>query len=378
MQENDTGNYWRFGSIHLLAMLLLNVAGCHMSAPMRTWKASKVSKAGFVRIAVAPIGGNPNAAERLQNAMKLAQPQPNPLVAALHPADLERVGGIQLVSYDNQPNDMATLSAARRAGMDYLLQGHILNDDLDTPPPDPKKKPRFRIFKPKEKVQSLSVHWVITDVNSGTRVQEQTVTTDRLEAEKQFPDLTMPSEGQGGRVLMASARQSWDLVAPSNEKTDAILDLPWVMQGSSQVRKGNGYARQGRWDLAEVEWQEAASLHPWNSAAWTNLSLAAVAKEDFQLARDRLKHANTFLPGDSTFSTLTWIEQRQREHHQVLNLAPPESGWTLAEPPKATRPEEVPASPPRDLKEMPWWTAIPFVPPPGWTWKQWWMQPVVL
>ncbi len=378
MQENDTGKYWRIGSMYLLAMLLLNVAGCHMSAPMRTWKASKVSKAGFVRIAVAPIGGNPNAAERLQNAMKLAQPQPNPLVAALHPADLERVGGIQLVSYDNQPNDMATLSAARRAGMDYLLQGHILTDDLDTPPPDPKKKPRFRIFKPKEKVESLSVHWVVTDVNSGQRVKEQSLAMDRLQAEKQFPDLNMPSEGGGGRVLMASARQSWGLVAPSNEPVDAILDLPWFMQGSTQIRKGNGYARQGRWDLAEIEWQEAASLHPWNTAAWTNLSLAAVAKEDFPLARDRLKHANTFLPGDSTFQTLTWIELRQREHHQVLNLAPPESGWTLAEPPKATRPEDVPTSPPRDLKELPWWTAIPIIPPPGWTWKQWWTQPIVL
>ena len=378
MQEIDARKYWRIGYI-VLAMLLLHVAaGCHMSAPMRTWKASKVSKAGFVRIAVAPIGGNPFAAERLQNAMKLAQPQPNPLVAALHPADLEQVGGIQLVSYDNQPNDMATLSAARRAGMDYLLQGHILNDDLETPPPDPKKKPRFRLFKPKEKVQSLAVQWVITDVNSGMRVKEQTVTMDRLQAEKQFPDLTMPSEGDGGRVLMASARQSWDLVAPSNEKADAILDLPWFMRGSSQVRKGNGYARQGRWDLAEAEWQEAASLHPWNTAAWTNLSLAAVAKEDFQLARDRLKHANTILPGDSTFPTLTWIELRQRDYHQALNLAPPQSGWTLADPPKATRPEEVPVSPPRDLKDMPWWTAIPFIPPPGWTWKQWWTQPIVL
>ena len=114
-------------------------------------------------------------------------------------ADLERVGGIQLVSYDNQPNDMATLSAARRAGMDYLLQGHILNDDLDTPPPDPKKKPRFRIFKPKEKVQSLSVHWVVTDVNSGQRVQEQTLAMDRLQAEKQFPDCLPLSFDRGYR-----------------------------------------------------------------------------------------------------------------------------------------------------------------------------------
>ena len=361
-----------------MAVWLAQCVGCHMTAPMRTWRASQVPKAGMVRVAIAPIGGDPALAERLQNMMMVAQPNPNPLIAALHPADLERVGGIRLVSYDSQPNDMATLSASRQAGMDYILQGYILNADLDTPPPDPRQTKRFRIFKPKEKVESIAVHWTVTDVNSGLKIKEQTYSTNRLQAEKQFPDLAMQAQGGEGRVLMASARQSWALVAPTNDSVNATLDLPWMMQGSSQVRKGNGYARQGRWDLAEGEWQEAASLHPWNTAAWTNLSLAAVAKEDFELARNRLKHANTFLPGDSTFPTLTWIEQRQRDHHQALNLPTPESGWTLASPPKSVGPEQVPTSPPRDIKEMPWWTAIPFIPPPGWTWKQWWTQPIVL
>ena len=378
MQNSSVRKNSFIGFLNVLAISLANIAGCHMTAPMHTWKPSLVSKAGLVRIAVAPIGGDPDAAQRLQNAMKLAQPQPNPLVAALHPHELEHVGGIQLVSYDNQPNDMATLSAARRAGMDYILQGYVLSDDLDVPPPDPKRKSKFRIFKPTEKVESLSVHWVVTDVNSGLKVKEQTLSMDRLQAEKQFPDLTMHTPGGDGRVLMASARQSWTLVAPTNEPENAVLDLPWFMRGSTQIRKGNGYARQGRWDLAEMEWQEAASLHPWNTSGWTNLSLAAVAKEDFSLARDRLKHANTFLPGDSTFPTLSWIEKRQRDHHQALNLAPPETGWTLVDIPKPMLPDEVPASPPRDLNAMPWWTAIPFIPPPGWTWKQWWMQPLVL
>ena len=377
MQNRYIRKKWVIVFLNLLAFSLVHFTGCHMTAPMHTWKASEVSKSGLVRIAVAPIGGKTEAAERLQKVMKLAQPQPNPLVAALYPNELEQVGGIQLVSYDNQPNEMATLSAARRAGMDYILQGHIIHDDLEIPPPDPRKS-RFQIFKPKEKVESLAVHWVVTDVNNGQKVKERTFAMDRVQAEKRYPDLTMHTPGGDGRVLMASARQSWSLVAPTNEPVNAVLDLPWFMRGSSQVRKGNGYARQGRWDLAEEEWQEAASLHPWNTAAWTNLSLAAVAKEDFQLSRDRLKHANTFLPGDSTFSTLTWIEQHQRDHNQALNLPPPPTGWTLADGTKTKRPEEVPASPPRDLKEMPWWTAIPFIPPPGWTWRQWWTQPIVL
>jgi len=361
-----------------VAISMVLFAGCQMTAPMHTWKAPQVAKTGVVRIAVAPIGGSSSAVERLQNVMKLAQPQPNPLVAALHPSELQEIGGIQLVSYDNQPNDMATLSAARRAGMDYILQGHIIRDNLDLPERDPAKKRRFRIFKPREKVESLAVHWVVTDVSSGLKIKDKTIAIDRLQADKQFPDLKLHTPGGDGKVLMASARQSWSLVAPTNEPINATLDLPWVMAGSSQIRKGNGHARQGRWDLAEVEWQESASLHPWNKAAWTNLALAAVAKEDFQLARDRLKHANTFLPGDSTFPTLIWIEQRQRDYHQALDLANPESGWTLAEPPKSVTPETVSSSPSRDLEEMPWWTAIPFIPPPGWTWKQWWTQPIVL
>ncbi len=378
MQDRTVRSHWPLGRVTLLAVTLLSSFGCHMTAPMHTWKASQVSKSGLVRVAVAPIGGNPSSVERLQNAMKLAQPQPNPLVVALHPVELEQTGGIQLVSFDNQPNEMATLSAARRAGMDYLLQGHIQSDQLDLPPPDPKEKKKFRIFKPKEKTESLVVHWMVTDVNSGLKIKEQTIAIDRDQAEKKYPDLKMHTPGGDGRVLMASARQSWALVAPTSEPVDALLDLPWFALGSSQVRKGNGYAKQGRWDLAEVEWQEAASLHPWNTAAWTNLALAAVAKEDFQLARDRLKHANTFLPGDSTFPTLIWIEQRQREYHQSLNLPPPETGWSLAEVPKSPLPHDLPPTPPRDLNGMPWWTAVPFIPPPGWTWKQWLTQPIVL
>ncbi|MEQ1829192.1 MAG: tetratricopeptide repeat protein [Pirellula sp.] len=349
-----------------------------MTAPMHVWKAAQVPKPGLVRIAVAPIGGTTDATERLLNAMQRAQPQPSPVVAAVYPKELSQIGGIQLVSFDNQPNDMATLSSSRRAGMDYILQGNILESELDIPPPDPNEKKRFRIFKTKEKLEHLTVRWTIVDVKTGERINEKTVSVDRKQAEKLYPDLTMHTQSADGRVLLAAARQSWSFVAPTTNQEQATLDLPWFSYGSSQVRKGNGFARQGNWELAEREWQNVAKLHPRNTAAWNNLSLAAVAREDFQLARDRLKHADTMWPGDSTFPTLAWIEQRQRDYHQSMDLAAPVAGWSLADTPKSVRPEEVPASPPRDLNEMPWWTIFPFVPPPGWTWKQWWTQPIVL
>jgi hypothetical protein len=354
------------------------LTGCKMTAPMHVWKAAHVPKPGLVRVAVAPIGGSSNATDRLLVAMQRAQPQPSPLIAAVYPQELSEIGGIQLVSFDNQPNDMATLSSARRGGLDYVLQGHVLDSELDIPPPDPNERKRFRLFKKKEKLEHMTVRWTIIDVPSGQRVGEKTISLDRKQAEKLYPDMAFHTQSNDAKVLTASARQSWSFVAPTTDQVQATLDLPWVSLGSSQVRKGNGYARQGNWELAEREWQDVAKLHPRNKAAWKNLSLAAVAREDFRLARDRLKHADTWLPGDSTFPTLTWIEQRQRDYHQAMDLAPPPEGWSLADPPKTVRPEEVPSSPPRDLKEMPWWTVIPFIPPPGWTWKQWLTQPIVL
>lgn len=359
-----------------LLICLQSATGCKMLAPMHVWSAAEVPKAGHVRVAVAPVGGPQDASGRLLQAIQRAQPQPSPLLAAMYPDDLTKVGGIQLVSFDNQPNDMAAVSAARRAGMDYVLLGNILECELDIPAPNPIESKRFRIFKPKEKLEHMSVRWTIIDVSSGQRVKEHVTTLDRKQAEKLYPDMAIHTSGNDGRVLLATARQGWSIVGPTLQQKQATLDLPWFSLGASQVRKGNGYARQGNWELAEHEWQDVAKQHPRNKAAWKNLSLAAVAREDFQLARDRLKHADSILPGDSTFPTLTWIEQRQRDYHKAFDLAPPESGWTLADPPPSVGPEEVPSSPPRDLKDMPWWTVVPFIPPPGWTWQQWWTQPI--
>lgn len=377
--SRDFPGFCRRGSFAILLCCAGSVliTGCKMTAPMHMLRSPKIAKAGPVRIAVAPVAGQAEVAERLQQAIETAQPQQNRMLAVMHPRQLEQVGGIRLVSYDGQPSDMASLGAARRAGVDYVLQGSIVEEKLTVEPPNPKK--RFAFFKrKKDPVESMTVRWTVMDVATGSRVADETITMDREQADKLYPDLAYHAPAGDAKVLVASARQSWSLVAPTTKAEDVMLDLPWFMPGSSQVRKGNGFARQGRWELAEQEWQNAADSHPWNEAAWKNLSIAAVSREDFTLARDRLKHANTSWPGDPTFSTLMWIESKQKEYHNTLGLPPPVGGWTFPDPPKVTRPEETQAVKPKDLDQMPWWTAIPFMPPPGWTWKQWLTQPIVL
>ncbi|MFM8400371.1 MAG: tetratricopeptide repeat protein, partial [Pirellula sp.] len=165
---------------------------------------------------------------------------------------------------------------------------------------------------------------------------------------------------------------------------------------SSRVRKGNAYARLGQWEQAEREWQEAADVHPWNRAAWHNLSMAAVAKEDFQLARDRLTHAETrWIPGDQTAKSAAWIDSIERQHEACFDPAnPSSSGQPIFVPvnfegSKIGAPPRMPPNPefkpmqdgqnttsvkPRSLDDQPWYTMIPFMPPPGWSWSNWWYQ----
>ncbi len=361
--------------------ILIAIAGCQMTAPMHVWKRPILTSGGPVRVAVAPIEGEPQIAERLQLAIETTKPQSMPQLSVLFPSQLEQISEIQLAAYDGQPSTMAALSAARRGEANYLMMGNILAHHLElqeiegTSQPVPQSN--------KRDPDSLTVQWMVIDVSTGQRVGEHTITMNQKEAEKNFPDLAFVGNADA-KIIAASARRSWELVVPTTHVDEVVIDLPWFSPGSTSVRKGNGYARQGRWDLAEREWQEAADMHNWNTAAWTNLAFAAVAHEDFQLARDRLRHADTQLwPGDETKKELQWIEGKQREYHAAFELPPPSDGWSIPDPPTAPPNSQnpttlpTPASQPKSLDDQPWYTAIPFIPPPGWSWSQWWSQPWV-
>jgi hypothetical protein len=362
-----------------MMVCLMALSGCHMTAPIHVWKKPQLAHGGPVRVAVAPVGGDVELAERVQQALVVSQPQSMQHLSVVHPDQLERLGGIQLAAYDGQPSEMAALGAARRVGAQYILSGTIVQHDLEPIPPV--KRKWYDLFPRRERTESMTVRWVVYEVSTGRRMGENVVTIDSKQAEQDYPDLAFQPSGDV-KVIAASARRSWESVLPTTRTAQATLDLPWLMPGSSKVRKGNAYARMGRWEDAEREWQDAASAHPWNPAAWENLSMAAVAREDFQLARDRLKHANTkFWPGDETKKTQVWIEQQQREYHAAFELPPPAEGWTIPDPVAPTA-ESVGASldknevvsQPTSLDDQPWYTVMPFVPPPGWTWSNWWTQ----
>jgi hypothetical protein len=351
--------------------------GCQMTAPVHVWKRPTVASGGNVRVAVAPIGGDAEVAERLQEALALSRPQSMPQLSVIQPSELEQFGSIQLVSYDGQPSEMAAVGAARQAGANYLLAGHVLSHQLAAPDPGSQSKTWWSFLQKPPPPESMTVRWVVYDVPSGQRLGEHTLTIDRTDAEKHFPDLAFQAAGDA-KVIAASARRSWEMVVPTTRSEEVMIDLPWFAPGSSAVRKGNAYARLGRWEMAEREWQDAADQHNWNTAAWRNLAIAAAAHEDFDLARSRLKHVDSqWLPGDESRATLHWIEEKQRDYHASFQLPAPESGWSFPDPPLPPSDPELVPNQPKSLDDQPWYTALPFIPPPGWSWSQWWSQPWV-
>lgn len=299
--------------------LLWCFVGCHMTAPMHVWKKPQLATGGSVRVAIAPVGGASEVAEKLEQAMVVARPQAMQNLAVYYPDQLEKAGGIQLVAYDGQPSEMGAFGAAKRVGAQYLLAAEVVSHDLEVP--EQVNQGRFFNFvRRKPQPETLTVRWTVYDAQSGKRLGDKTICMDRLRAEREYPDLAYQSSGEL-KVIAASARRSWELLVPTTHVTEVVLDLPWMMPGSARVRRGNAYARQGRWDLAEREWQEAADVHPWNRAAWHNLSLAAVANEDFELAKGRLQHAqSSLLPGDETARTAAWISGLESEYRDSFQV----------------------------------------------------------
>jgi thioredoxin-like negative regulator of GroEL len=177
--------------------------------------------------------------------------------------------------------------------------------------------------------------------------------------------------------VVGSARETWQAIAPYVERENVNIDLPWLQPGAAQVRQGNGLARQGRWDLAEVEWTAAVTRFPFNNAAKRNLALAQVAREDFRGAKQTLGTLGPLRSRKQQAETLVWMDQRHRWYQSAMGLPTPEEGWAFPEP--VANPGDTAAkSTAADPWEGPWWTAIPFTKPPGWSWRKWYLQPWAL
>ena len=277
---------------------------------------------------------------------------------------------VRLVSTSSLQNDATAIQAAQRSSANLLLEGEVLIARFvepdsrepvteDAPPPN----------------EQLLISWRVIDVATSKSVTNQVVSIDTHRADNDYPDMLLTHPDPTDRLIVASARDTWKGLAPSVTRDEVELMIPWLQIGAMQVRNGIVDCHNGRWDLAEQKFAKAARWNPLNVSAHHNLAIAQAAREDFSAAKEQLSRVSwplsTRLPAESRF----WLDQRDRQFQAAHGLGKPAQGWLFPDPVEFN---VLPPVDPTSIEELPWWTAIPFTKPPGWTWRAWLTQPWVL
>lgn len=363
-----------------LVFALCCLAGCRMPATMHLWQPPTIQSGAKLRVALAPIDGRPELSQQVTAAMLSADQPGAASVTLIGPEELNSFNQVQLASHTGQTSDLAAMDAARAAKADVLLMGQIVQEDLERRQ-SPHNDQAFAFLLAPESVtrpQRLMIAWKMVSVSDGQVLGRHTVNVDRMSAQRDYPDLVLTEPDPAAQVVQAAARQSVAIYTPRLQQEEVPIALPWIWPGSSEVRQGNIHANRGQWHEAERHWQNAAAKHHTNTAAWHNLGLAAVAKEDYELARRRLERANRWYSPTKSDRSLVWLQQQESNYRQAMGWDRPEPGVIRATPVSPAAVDSVPSTDEvsvRNLEDLPWWTAIPMAKEPGWTWWAWMTQP---
>ncbi len=365
----------------LCALLACCPSGCRRSAPIHVWHPPQASLPPSGRLALAPIAGNPELAQRIEQALLAQRPQIRGDLAVVTPQQLAESSAVRLASTAALTSDILSIQAARAAGADVLLQGEILDANIDLLPTTEKPKvidwnqAFFRKQDDQDKHEKILMSWRIIDVNSSQTIGTASFNLETQAAIKQYPDLGFVEHDQTQILISASARESWKTVAPFVTKDQVRLAVPWLQPGAFTVRRGVAAARKGNWELAQQRWERVAKTFWFNASAHHNLALAHAAREDFPAAKEELYKATGPFAVRLPSETLVWLDQQHRYHNQALGLGTPADGWSFPDPLPYREVESVPTV---DVASLPWWTALPLAKPPGWTWQGWLTQPWAL
>ncbi len=365
----DSRQRRRYGLCLVLPVVLL--CACSRTAPMHVWQPAVVGVTPHSTIALGPIAGQRELAEKIEFGLLSQRPQARADLAIFMPDQLAERSAVRLASTAELASDISALAAARSVGADVLLQGEIVASDVDMefdePQPQPDKINYNELFFKKKsngdtQPETLLLSWRVIDVVSGQTLGTHVFNTNTRIASEEYPDLEVAHADATDLLVAASARETWKAIAPSVEKTRVKLAVPWLQPGAMRTRWGVWAARKGNWKRAEEHWEKATHWFWFNNAAHHNLALAKVASEDFPAANEHIEKAGGFFAFTLPNETLFWIDSHQRLFHEAHGLPAPPSPWTFTRPIAEIPVESVE---PIDIEDLPWWTAIPFTKPPS-------------
>lgn len=359
----------------LLAFSLLS--GCRTTVPIYVWRPPQVSTPVGAKLAIAPVAGSPELAQRIEEALLSQRPAACADIAIFTTEQLVESSPIRLVSTASLNNDLTALEAARATGADILVQGAILTTDVTlndlleadqaVARADNANMNRTfftRLSQPAEEVANrrLLLSWRIIDVPTGKTVGARSFTLYSRSVAKEYPDLEATVQNPVALLIAGSARETWKTIAPVVDRGEVRLAVPWLQPGAWLVRRGVKSAKKGDWPQAEQAWEKASKRFWFSAPAHHNLAIAQAAREDFPTAKLQLQNARGLFNYRLPSETLFWLDQHHRLYHAAHGLAKPDEGWAFPEPSDITPYEQY--AEPIDLAELPWWTAIPFVKPP--------------
>ena len=215
-----------------------------MSAPMHVLHPARLNVPAAKRIAFAPIAAREGLATELEQAIRVQSPTIRGDLQLLTAQDLMAASPVRLASTAPLTGDMTALLAARSAQAELLLMGEVVQDELGGAESDD-KHPQTDIIQfgasggpliaPSnlQRPERMAVAWRVFDVASGQQVGSQTLAIDRMVADREYPDLEIAIPTPRERVIAASARQTWQAIAPYTSKEDAVIALPWFQPGAS-------------------------------------------------------------------------------------------------------------------------------------------------
>lgn len=300
------GTLW----VYACAVVVL-ITGCRMAVPIHVWQPPNLQSTVGRSVAVSEIIGPEQMAQQIEE--KLLHTVPRDLGRGTQLVDfnsLQSRSPIQLVSGTNsEPNDVALASVARNEAIDYVLRGEIMEDRSVA-----------------NRGDRLAISWRLTELAGNQSALGCPVVVDAESAIDHYPDLALLSDPDA--ILAAAAtRDTFRLITPWVDRQRVKLSIPYLLPGSEEVRRGNAAALASRWSAAEEIWSDVMQNHPAQVAAVHNLSVAAVAAQDFSRAKQLARKAVLLQPTRLHKQTLVWVEMKQREYHEAFNLPAPPEGW---------------------------------------------------
>lgn len=377
---------WRTGRAELIAFItivlaLLGATGCRRLAPIHVWQPGSYGIEPGAKLAIGPLSGHPRASRAIEAEMLAQRPAAKVDLAIFTAEQLNQRSPVRLASTAALSSDAVAIKAARSVEADILLQGQILSASLNEEEQDvaPKQIDYNQLyFAPPvddDPAERLLISWRLIDVKTAATIGTHVVNIQTETAREQYPDLAALEATGSNEIFVAAARETWKSLAPMVTKDQVRLATSTLQPGSWSVRAGNKAARRGDWRTAELHWTRATEWFPYNAAAQHNLAVALAAREKFPEAKSQLSKAVGPFAFRLPSETLFWLDITHQNYVRAHNLSEPAGGWAIARPDQTFEAETVA---PIELEDLPWWTAIPGAKPPGWTWKAWLTQPIVL